>query len=282
MEGGSWNGFISVNGGAPGPVASYFLTVSPDWRELMKIPLLEGRDFVAGKSSFRTAIVNQAFAKQYFGAGSPIGKSFETVADGGQRTRYQIAGLVRDTRYKDMREPIQPTAFFPFDARYSRGTFMVRTSNPESLTLANALRQEVPKARPGFRVSNIRMQAALVEQHTSRERLLAMLALFFAVMALLLAGVGLYGVLDYSVVQRRREIGIRMAIGAQAGDIIRRVTVEAFAMVLAGAVTGVALGMASARYIEALLYEVKATDLGFLALPSATILAVRYWLPCLR
>jgi ABC-type antimicrobial peptide transport system permease subunit len=94
-----------------------------------------------------------------------------------------------------------------------------------------------------------------------------MLAPFFAVVALLLAGVGLYGVLDYSVLQRR------MAIGAQAGNIARLVTVEIFAMVPVGALAGIALGMTSARYIEALLYQVKPTDLGMLALPSFTILA---------
>ena len=141
------------------------------------------------------------------------------------------------------------------------------------MALASILRREVPRARPEFRVSNIRTQAELVRAQTLRERLLAMLALFFAAVALLLAGVGLYGVLDYSVLQRRREIGIRMAIGAPAGSIARLVTVEIFAMVLAGALAGVALGMASVRYIEALLYQVKAGDPAMLALPSVTILA---------
>ena len=100
-----------------------------------------------------------------------------------------------------------------------------------------------------------------------------MLALFFAAVALLLAGVGLYGVLDYSVLQRRREIGIRMAMGAQAGYIARRVTIEVFSMVIAGALAGLALGIGAARYIETLLYEVKATDAAMLALPSLVILA---------
>ena len=100
-----------------------------------------------------------------------------------------------------------------------------------------------------------------------------MLALFFAAVALLLAGIGLYGVLDYSVLQRRREIGIRMAIGAQAADIARRVARDVFAMVLAGAAAGLALGMVSVRYIESLLYQVKAADAAMLALPSLTILA---------
>jgi ABC-type antimicrobial peptide transport system permease subunit len=89
----------------------------------------------------------------------------------------------------------------------------------------------------------------------------------------LLAGIGLYGLLDYSVFQRRREIGIRMAIGAQPGGIARLVTVDVFSMVLAGALAGLALGMASVRYIETLLYQVKVTDLGVLALPSLSILA---------
>jgi putative ABC transport system permease protein len=100
-----------------------------------------------------------------------------------------------------------------------------------------------------------------------------MLALFFAGVALLLAGVGLYGVLDYSVLRRRREIGIRIAIGARAGEIARRVTVDVFSMVLAGAVAGLVLGMASVRYIESLFYQVKPTDLGALVLPGLAILA---------
>jgi ABC-type antimicrobial peptide transport system permease subunit len=105
-----------------------------------------------------------------------------------------------------------------------------------------------------------------------RERLLARLALFFGLVALLLAGVGLYGVLDYSVLQRRREIGIRMALGAQAVDVARRVTADVFSMVLAGALAGLALGFASVRYVQALLYQVKSTDPGMLALPALTIL----------
>jgi len=100
-----------------------------------------------------------------------------------------------------------------------------------------------------------------------------MLALFFAAVALLLAAVGLYGVLHYSVVQRRREIGIRMALGARAFDVARQVTSGVLAMVLTGALAGLALGMGAVRYIEALFYEVKATDLPMLALPSLAILA---------
>jgi ABC-type antimicrobial peptide transport system permease subunit len=140
--------------------------------------------------------------------------------------------------------------------------------------MASALRLDVPRAKAGFRVSNILTQAALIERHTVRERLLALLALFFGVVAVLLAGVGLYGVLDYSVLQRRREIGIRIAVGAQSGDIARRVFADVFTVVTAGALLGIALGLASVRLIEAQLYQVKATDLEILTVPAVTIFAV--------
>jgi putative ABC transport system permease protein len=274
MTGGSWNGFISVNGAAPGPAASYFLSVSPEWRALMKIPLLQGRDLRASDKLPGSALVNQAFARQYLEGENPVGRSFEVVLNERHRDRYQIVGLVGDARYRDMREPMKPTAYFRFQADYSRATFMIRTVSPNPLAMASALRLEVPRARPGFRVSNIRTQTALIEQHTGRERLLSILALFFGVVALSLAGVGLYGVLDYSVLQRRREIGIRIAIGAQATDIAGRVIRDVFAVVLAGLLVGIISGIASIRFIETLLFEVKATDVGVLALPTVTILAV--------
>lgn len=193
----------------------------------------------------------------------------------------QIVGVVADARYRNMREPLTPTIYVPLYSLDAKGapqplnhaTFLVRTTAADPLSLASVLRREVALARPGFRAANISSQQELILQHTVRERLLAMLGVFFAIVALLLAGVGLYGVLDYSVLQRRREIGIRMAVGAQAGDIARRVTAEVFAMVATGAVAGLGLGMASVRFIETLFYGVKATDPLMLALPSLAILA---------
>jgi ABC-type antimicrobial peptide transport system permease subunit len=204
------------------------------------------------------------------------------VEPAGGRARFEIVGFVRDARSRDnLRWNIRPTAYIPFpsiDAKgaflpVARGTFVVRTSSANPLALASTLRQEVPRARPGFRVSNIHTQLELNQSTTLRERLLAMIALFFAAVALLLAGIGLYGVLDYSVLQRRREIGIRMAVGAQAGEIARRVTADVFRMVLAGALAGLALGLLSVRYIESLIFQVKATDAPMLLAPALTIVA---------
>ncbi|HLY18413.1 MAG TPA: ADOP family duplicated permease [Bryobacteraceae bacterium] len=285
MSGESAVGFVSVGGAPPGDVFSDFLTVSPGWFDLMRIPLAGGRDFRPGDLHPSAAIVNQAFAKQYFGGADPVGASFEKVDGGGARLRLQIVGLVRDARSRDdPRLAIRPTVYVPFHAvdaqgapqPMGRGTFVVRTAGANPLALAAILRREVPRARSEFYVSNIRAQAEINRAHTVRERLLALLAGFFAGVALLLAAVGLYGVLDYSVLQRRREIGIRMAVGAQARDIARSVTTGVTCMVLLGAAAGLLLGLTSVRYLESLFFQVKATGLEMLAIPVLTIVVTAF------
>ncbi len=282
MTGEMRNNFVSIGGARPSDVLAFFLAVSPGWTSAMKIPLTSGSDFRANDVSPGTAIVNQTFSKRYFRGVDPVGKSFETIGPKGERAHFQIVGLARDAIYRSIREPMLPVAYVPINSvddkgvleARGRGTFVVRTASVDPLALASTLRREVSKARSEFRVSNIRTQQQWVLAQTVRERLLAMLALFFAAVALSLAGIGLYGVLDYSVLQRRREIGIRMAVGAQAAGIARLVAVDAFSMVLVGAAAGLALGMASVRYIESLFYQVKATDLPMLTLPSFIILVV--------
>ena len=280
MSGESAVSSVSIHGEPPGSVFSDIVFISPGWFETMRIPFIGGRDFRESDAAPAVAIVNEAFAKQFFNGENPVGKPFERVDAAGGRVRVQIVGFVRDARSRDnLRVPIRPTAYVPFHAAdaqgalrpIGRGTFVVKTAGSNPLALASILRQEVARARPGFRVSNIRTQVEIDESRTVRERLLAMLGLFFAVVALLLAGVGLYGVLDYSVLQRRREIGIRIAIGAEAGEIARLVTVDVFAMVMTGALAGVGIGLGAVRYVEALLYGVTGTDVGVLAAPAATI-----------
>jgi predicted permease len=281
LSGYSSNDAVAIDGGAPSEDMAYFLNVSPGWVNAMKIPFVDGRDFRPGDTDPGMAIISEAFAKRFFQGKNPVGKWFERASDEGPRYRMRVVGLVRDARYMDIRGPLLPVAYLPFrqvDGKGAlqpvrRGTLVVRTFGGNPLGMAQILSREVTKARPEFRVSNVQTQMEINQQHTVRERLLAVLALFFAMVALSLAGVGLYGVLDYSVLQRRREIGIRMAIGARAGGIARLVTLPVFSMVLAGALAGLALGMASMRFIASLFYEVKATDFGAMLLPSLTILA---------
>jgi len=281
LAGWSWNNSISVNGAPPNGVLAYMLKASPGWLDAMKIPLLDGRDFRPSDTYPGYAIVNRTFAKTYFNGEDPVGKPFEIIFSGGSRLRFDCVGLVGDVTYRDIREPFLPQVYVPFhsiDAKgvlqpISEGTFIVRTSTANPMALASLLRREAARPRPEFRVKNIRTQAAIDQSHTVRERLLSRLALFFGIVALSLAGVGLYGVLDYSVLQRRHEIGIRMALGAPAAHIARQVTTEVSFTVLVGAFVGLALGLAAARYVESLLYQVKATDPAMLALPALAIFA---------
>jgi predicted lysophospholipase L1 biosynthesis ABC-type transport system permease subunit len=264
-----------VNGAPPGPVLAYLLSVSPGWLDTMKMPLLEGRDFRPDDTYPGVVMVNETFVKQFLSGLHPLG----VTIGGGDSRSYVVVGVVRDAPYREVREATLPVAFVPFHSVDEKGaarsvqfaTFIVRTSGANPMALASILRREVPRARPEFRVGNIRTQQEIDDSHTVRERLLAMLALFFAVVALLLAGIGLYGVLDYSVLQRRREIGIRMAIGAQPAGIARLVTAQMLGMVLLGASLGLAAGTALVRYIHTLLYQVKPTEPGILGLPLLTI-----------
>lgn len=281
MSGESAIGEISINGAAPGEVVSDLLSVSPGWMDEMRIPFLDGQDFRPEETNPGVAIVNQAFANQFFGGENPVGKTFDTWNGPGKRESFHVVGYVKDARSRDnLRLPIRPTAYVPFAAAdasgtaqlLGRGTFVVRTKNDNPLALASLLRQEVRRPRPEFYVSNIRTQREINLGRTFRERLLAVLGFFFAGIALVLGGLGLYGVLHYAVVERRREIGIRIAVGAQARTIARLVSTEVFLMVAAGAAAGLGLGMVLARFAEAMFFHVKATDWTMLAFPAGMLL----------
>jgi predicted permease len=277
----AWKDAILVKGKSRDGDAPYFLEVGPGWFETMKIPLLSGRDIRPEDRSPHVAVVNEAFAKRYFDGRDPVGQTFERMRGRDGRDRVTIVGYVRDARYGDLREPMRPIIFEPLGGQafgpsglLDWGSLLVRTRGADPLALVSILRRAVPGIRSEFRVANVTTQKELVESHTIRERVLAMLSLFFAALALLLAGVGLYGVLDYSVLQRRREIGIRMALGARSEDIARRVTMEVLAMLACGSAVGLAMGIASDRFVETLLFGVKTTDWWMMAWPMATILAV--------
>ena len=281
LIGWNWNDAISINGGPPSVDLAYFLNVSPGWLDTMKIPLLAGRDFRNSDAYPNVAIVNQAFARKFLNDEHPVGRFFEKSDDHGKRERMQVVGVARDADYSDVHEAMLPVVYVPLHSIDKQGvmrplneeTFIVRTSSANPLALASTLRQEVQHVRPQFHVTNIRTQQEIDQAQTIRERLLAMLAFFFGAVALLLAGVGLYGVLNYSLLQRERELGIRLALGARMSDVARNVTGGIFSAVCLGAVVGLGLGIASTRYIASLLYQVKTTDPGVLAFPSLIILA---------
>ncbi len=271
------NSDISINGAPPSPTPAFFLNVSPGWLSTMKIPLVSGRDFRPQDTSPGAAIVNETFAKIFFPGEDPIGRTF---ARGANRPLNKIVGVTPDIPDHDLREPNRAVFYVPFAGIDDRSaptvegfaTFVLHTDAQNPLALAGSLRQLIARRHNGLRVSNITTQLDLYRDQTIRERLIAMLAGFFAAVALLLAGIGLYAVVNYSVLQRRREIGIRMAIGSTRAGIVRIVTLDAFMMIALGGTAGVALGFGAARYVESLFYQVKATDAAMIALPACAIL----------
>ncbi|MDP8979209.1 MAG: ABC transporter permease, partial [Acidobacteriota bacterium] len=280
LTGNRWTGNVRVAGHALEPRAPYFLDVSPGFFETMQIGFIDGRDFRPGDVQPQVTdhdhpvagagIVNEAFARVYFNGQNPIGRPV-SLPNGNASAALEIVGYVRDASYGSVREPIRPTVYVPMGDR-GENTFLVRTAG-DPRSLAPQLRRAVSQARSDFRVHSIETQSELVRWHTIRERLLATLSLFFAGgVALVLAGIGLYGVLNYSVIQRRREIGIRMALGAPSVHVVRRVTAELLGMVCLGSAIGVVAGVASERIVGTLLYEVKATDIGMVAAPILAML----------
>jgi putative ABC transport system permease protein len=282
LGGSDWNDAISVNGGPPSVDLANFLNVSPGWLETMKIPLLEGRDFRESDSYPATAVVNETFAREFLKDDHPVGRIFDKASDDGRRQHMQVIGVARDAYYSNLHGPLSPVVYVPLHDQVAGGemlpedeeTFVVRTASSNPLALASTLRQQVSRARSGFHVSNVRTQLEINQSQMIRERLLASLAFFFGAVALLLAGVGLYGVLNYSVQQQEREIGIRMALGAQIEHVVRQVTAGISLAVIVGVFAGLMFGLALARSIQSLLYEVRATDISMFALPCSIILAV--------
>jgi predicted permease len=275
------NSDISINGAPPSPTPAFFLNVSPGWLSTMKIPLVSGRDFRPQDASPGAAIVNETFVKTFFPGQDPIGRTFER---GANQPLNKIVGVAPDISYHDLREPTRAVFYVPFDEIDNQSapravgfaTFVIHTDSQNPLALADSFRQFIAQRHNGLRVSNVTTQLDLFRDQTVRERLLATLAAFFAAVALLLAGIGLYAVLNYSVLQRRREIGIRMAIGSTRAGIVRIVTLDVFLMIALGGCAGVALGFGAARYVESLFYQVKATDANMIALPTCAILLTAF------
>ena len=230
---------------------TYQLGVSPGFFDTMGIRLLEGRDFARHDlgPNASAVVVNEAFARSFFPGQSVVGKQFDRDGD-----LLEIVGLVRDAKYDEIRETPSPTVYVPLRGQ---GDAVLTVRAADAGRIAPLLRQEILRADPSVKVSRVMLQTTLIDNLLVRDRLLALLSGFFGMVALLLVAIGSYGVLSYSVVQRTREIGIRMALGARTFQVIRLVISEIAVTVALGVVAGLAGGFVLGHYVTSLLFEVK-------------------------
>jgi hypothetical protein len=242
----------------------------------MRIAMIDGRDFRAGDAAPApvkengdttrgVGIVNLTFARQYFNGDNPVGRQVMVTHVPGGDLPMEIVGLVADAAYGSVREPMPPTVYVPLDDKRN-GALMVRTAG-DPLAVVPTLRREVPRANPNLRVSNAAMQSDFVRRLMLRERLLAILSSFFAVVAVVLSAIGLYGVLSYTVISARREIGIRMALGARTAHVVKRVAASVLTPMCFGLVVGLTSGQAFGRVVERLLFGIEPTDPASFAVP---------------
>jgi predicted permease len=281
---------IEVEGYQPKPgemMAALVNMVEPKFFETMGLALLGGRDFTLqdDENGPRVAIINEAVARRYFGGQPPsalLGRKI-TLED---YKNLEIVGVMRDAKYRNLREEVPLTVYLPLGqtSQVSSRTLCVR-SDGDPTALLPALRrvaQALDKDLPIFDVQTFTEQ---VDRSLNQDRLVAILSGFFGASALLLAAIGLYGLLAYSVAGRTREIGIRMALGAQPDKVFRLVMVETLGLVLIGIIIGLGAALAITRFVSGFLYGLTPTDpvtLSLAVLVLVIVAALAGYLPARR
>jgi predicted permease len=272
FSGSAWTDSARIPGRPPDLAESIHLPVSPGFLQTMGMRLLAGREFQARDVSpdSPAVMVNEAFAQHYFPGEDPIGKRYFRPDSEGRDVPQEIIGLLRNAHYDRVRDQAPSTVYLPLRG-LNNGTLEVRTEGDPAMILGS-LRRAIDSLHPGIQLGDESLQATLVANQLVRERMLAILSGFFAMVALVLAAVGLYGVLSYAVARRTREIGIRLALGAPQAAVVRLVLAEVLTLTVMGLAAGAAGGLKLAQYVEGLLFEVRASDLASLAIPLASLL----------
>jgi predicted permease len=282
FRGWSWGNNVQLPGG--GRAQSFRLAVSPDFFKTMGTAILDGREFQGADSDETNpmpVIVNEAFARTFFPGERAVGRRL-TTSSRGQELSYDIVGVAANVRDRSVRGEVAPYLFSPIGD--AGGTMELRSS-VDLRTLVSRVREELPRVHPSLRLTDVTLQSALVGSTLLRERLLAVLSGFFAALGLVLAAVGLYGVLSYAVVRRTREIGIRLTLGAQPTAVVRSVVGRLTMALAVGVIAGLAAGACFATFVRTLLYEVEPFGTASFVLPVLGLLAVALlaaWFPVRR
>jgi putative ABC transport system permease protein len=277
LEGNEWDSTITIEGYAAKPgenMNPYCNAVSPDYFRTIGIPLLVGRDFHVRDvlfeerdlkpdepPSFRVAIVNESFVKHYFGNANPVGRRIGFGGDPGTKTPIEIVGVARDAKYMDVRDEIPRQVFFPYLQGEEAGSAVIyMRSTQDPLTAFAAARHAVQSLDMNIPLYNMRTMERQVERSLLVERFIATLSTAFGILATLLAVIGLYGVMAYTVARRTREIGVRMALGAVASEVIWLVMREVLVLVGSGVALGLLAAVGLSRVVRSQLYGITPTD----------------------
>jgi putative ABC transport system permease protein len=293
---GGWNGRFEVPGGVPltdRERRAYRNMVSPGWFATFGTLILAGRDFAetdrAGAPP--VAIVNEAFARHFLNGANPVGRTVRQAARAPGEfapAGFEIIGLAADAIYKSVRDPVPPTVytsiFQPGGPPFASLRLTVRAAIGPPALLSRSVAAAMTAVNPDFALT-FRTMSDSIDASLTQERVVAMLSGFFGGLALLLAGLGLYGVTAYAVARRRTEIGIRMALGAAPGGVVRLVLTRVVLLIAAGIALGAGLGAWAAQFVASLLYGLEPRDPATLAAAAITLAAtgtLAGWLPARR
>jgi predicted permease len=291
LSGSNWGTDVSVEGFKKGPdtdANSRFNEVGAGYFNVLGVQLLSGREFTRSDESgrARVAVVNEAFAKKFGLGRDAVGK---LMGDrGNDSLDIQIVGLVADAKYSEVKDEVPPQFFAPVRQDTTAGflTFYVRSARAGGTEqLLRAIPGVIKKLDPNLPVENLKTMPQQVKDNVFLDRMISTLSAAFALLATLLAAVGLYGVLAYSVAQRTREIGVRMALGADAGRVRAMVLKQVGVMTLIGGVVGITAAFAIGRAAKSLLFELQGHDPVVTVLSAAVLTLVALsagYIPALR
>jgi predicted permease len=275
-----WDSWVTVEGyqaGAGEWVDPHMNFLAPGYFDTLGVPLREGRDFryTDSKDSGKVAIVNEKFAKRYFQGKSPVGRHIGMGGDPGTKTDIEIIGMVRDTKYENMRAEMPLGVFRPYqqmEFAFGMTAYLRTASAPEQMF--STIRQLLNRLDPNLPVYSMRTLQEQMQNSLSTERLVASLTSAFGLVASILAGIGIYGVIGYSVSRRTREIGIRTALGAQRLDVAWLVMREALLIVGLGLLAGLPAAFGLSRLARTQLYGISPGDPTSMLAAAGSILLI--------
>jgi predicted permease len=238
--------------------------ITPDYFRAIGMKLVNGRLLAQADSADapKTVVVNETMARTYWPGMDPVGRRFKRGVADANSPWWTVVGVIADMRQGGMDVPVRPEAYFPFEQAdfFSPGSLAVRTTG-DPLSLINEVRQQVSQVDKDQPIANVQTMTDLVDSSIARPRMNTFLLGGFAGIALLLAALGIYAVLSFAVTQRTREIGVRVALGARFGDVLRMVLASGARLFVAGAATGLVAAISLSRLISHLLFEISPGDL---------------------